>query len=593
MITEELPGANDVTGDARDGRGRRARIREGVFAVLAGFLLSAVFNHQVVLHPRSLVTGDLGDPLLQAWQLAWQHHFVTGGGSLWTGNTLYPATGSFAFSDSLLGYLPLGLLGDGPYAAIMRYNAVLVFAFALAFAGAYLLIRQLGGNWQAAALAGVVFAWAPWRLTHISHLNILSSGGIALALFALARAHGYSLRHGRRPELARPGWAVAGWLIAAWQVTLGFAVGIPFVYLLGVIGLVLLVTAVRGWRRFGTRLFVADAAGAAVFLVVTYLMTIPYRQVVEQYGFTRGWDEVQLYSPPPQGLLGTLASTWLWQDTPLDPRTGAFADPAWTTLPGVAEKLLFPGLAVLLVALAGLFFSVWSVRVRVWLGVATVVVTVFALGSQFFGGDYTYYLLWRYLPGWDALRTPGRLMLWVLLLLAVLAAGALTRTAEWLRTLDTTYDRGRFLQALLVVPALFAVLEGVPDQAYPSPPGIPPDVAKAFENNPRPALMLPIGQDPGQFSEFVYQFWSTDGFPPLANGHNGLLPPSYGEIVEAGKTFPDAHSVAVLRKYGIQQVLVLKVAATGTPYQAALTRPLDGLPVTRSESTDLVTFTLR
>jgi hypothetical protein len=184
-------------------------------------------------------------------------------------------------------------------------------------------------------------------------------------------------------------------------------------------------------------------------------------------------------------------------------------------------------------------------------------------------------------------------MLWVLLLLAVLAAGALTRTAEWLRTRDTTYDQGRFLQALLVVPVLFALLEGVPDQPHPSPPGIPPDVAKAFERDPKPALILPISQDVAPFSEFVYQFWSVEGFPKLANGHNGLLPPQYLEINEAFKTFPDAHSIDVLRKYGIPRVLVLKVGATGTSYEQALTKPLDGLPLTRTESTDLVTFTLR
>ena len=101
-------------------------------------------------------------------------------------------------------------------------------------------------------------------------------------------------------------------------------------------------------------------------------------------------------------------------------------------------------------------------------------------------------------------------------------------------------------------------------------------------------------QEPDQpFSEFVYQFWSVEGFPKLANGHNGLLPPQYLEINEAFKTFPDAHSVDVMRKYGIPRVLVLKVGATGTPYEQALTRPLDGLPLTRTESTDLVTFTLR
>jgi hypothetical protein len=590
VTTEAPPRPKTALGRLRPS----GKAREGLLALIVGGFLSALFSYPVLLHPKSVVTADLGDPLLQAWQLAWQHNFVTGGGPLWTGNTLFPAPDSFAFSDSLLGYLPLTLFGEGQYAAIFRYNIVFLVACTLAFAGAYVLVRQLGGNWQAAALAGVAFAWAPWRMTHISHLNILSSGGIALALFALARGHGYSLRHGRRPELARPWWAFVGWVVAAWQVTLGFAVGLPFVYLLGVIGLVILVTALRRWRTFGTRLAVLNAAGAAVFLVVTYLMTVPYRQVVTDYGFVRSWEEVKVFSPPANGLFTTLSTTWLWQGTPLDPNTGVLVDQNWLLQPGASEKVLFPGLALLLLALAGLFVSAWSVRVRVSLGVATVVVFVFAMGSQFFGGDYTYYVLWRYLPGWDALRTPGRLMLWVLLLLIVLAAGALTRAAEWLRTRDTTYDRARFLQLLLVVPALFALVEGIPDTPHPSPPGIPPDLAAVFRHDPRPSLVLPMVQEPDRpFSEFVYQFWSVTGFPPLANGHNGLLPPQYLEINEAAKTFPDVHSVDVLRKYGIQQVLVLKVGATGTPYEQALTRPLAGLPLDRTESADLVTFTLR
>src|SRR5206468_11141585 len=99
-----------------------------------------------------------------------------------------------------------------------------------------------------------------------------------------------------------------GWVVAAWQVTLGFAVGLPFSYLLGVIGLVILVIAVRRWQTFGTRLAVLNGAGVVIFLVVTYLMTVPYRQVVTDYGFVRPWDEVKVFSPPADGLFTTLSS---------------------------------------------------------------------------------------------------------------------------------------------------------------------------------------------------------------------------------------------------------------------------------------------
>ena len=584
LITDEHPRA--VVGRVRPGRGPA---REGVFAVLTGFLLAAVFNLPVVLHPKSTVAGEPGDPLLQAWQLAWQHHFVTSGGDLWTGNTLFPATGTYAFSDSLLGYLPLSLFGDGPYAALLRYNVAYLIACALAYAGAYVLVRQLGGTWPAAVLAGIAFAWAPWRLSHASHLNILSTGGIALALFALARGHGFSLRHGWRPGLSRPWWAFAGWVVAAWQITLGFAIGLPFAYLLGGVGVVLVVTAVRHRHRFGARTALADGAGSAVFAVVTYLMTIPYRRVVDQYGFTRSWREVQQFSPPPQGLLAAPTETWFWQRGPFNLKSGVFADPGWLSATGAPEKLLFPGLALLVVAVAGLFVSAWPVRVRAWLGAGVVLGTVFALGSQFFGGYFTYYLLWHFLPGWDALRTPGRLVLWVILLLALLAAGAVTRWGELVRERQDA----PYLRALIGVTLLVALLEGIPAQPYSSPAGIPPDLARVFEGAPPPTLILPVRQGVGEFSEYVYQLWSTDGFPSLVNGHNGLLPPQYGEIVRATRTFPDARSVAVLRKYGVGQVVLLKAAAAGGPYAQVLARPLDGLGITRTDSTDLVTFTLR
>ena len=54
----------------------------------------------------------------------------------------------------------------------------------------------------------------------------------------LARGHGWSLRHGYRPDRRRPWWAFAGWLVAAWQISLGFGIGLPLVYFLLGAGLV-------------------------------------------------------------------------------------------------------------------------------------------------------------------------------------------------------------------------------------------------------------------------------------------------------------------------------------------------------------------
>ncbi|HEX2418732.1 MAG TPA: hypothetical protein VHJ83_11525, partial [Micromonosporaceae bacterium] len=195
--------------------------------------LAALMTWPTLREPTRTIPQDIYDPLLQAWQVAWAGHaLLTDPVNLWNGNAFHPEKDSYAFSDSLLGYAPLGLLGSGPEAAVLRYNVLFVLLHALAFLGGYALVRQLGARWPGAAVAGAAFAYAPWRLSQAGHMHVLSTGGIALALAMLARGHGWSLTHGYRPKRVKAGWAAAGWLFAGWQVTLGFGIGLPFVYVL-------------------------------------------------------------------------------------------------------------------------------------------------------------------------------------------------------------------------------------------------------------------------------------------------------------------------------------------------------------------------
>ncbi|HEV8555697.1 MAG TPA: hypothetical protein VGR06_04770 [Actinophytocola sp.] len=586
MATDVIARGEVVTGTHR--RGFVATVgqlasREATLVVLAGLAISVAFHWPIFRHPRSMIVSDLGDPLLQAWELAWHRHFLTAGGDFWTANIFHPAVDSFAFTDSLLGYFPLSVLGDGMYSAVMRYNAAYLIAFALAFAGAYALARQLGAKWPGAALAGIVFAWTPWRMTQISHLNILSTGGVALALFALARGHGYSFRYGLRPELTRPGWALAGWLIAAWQVTIGFAVGIPFVYLMALVGLVIVVVNVVRRRELGTRLTLANGVGIPVFAGVTYLMALPYLRVVDHYHVSRPWDEVAWNSPPLQGLVTAPDQTWLWRDTLLN---------SMEKIPGFGEKTLLPGFVVVLFALAGLIVSAWPLRVRIGLLVATVVATVLALGATVFGGTYTYRPLWEHLPGWDAMRTPGRLIVWAVLFLALLAAGAVTGLGQaWAeRKQDNAAKpwKQRLVALALLLPALGALIEGSPDQSYVTPSGIPPALRPVLAQAREPILILPVTP----FGEYTYMLWSTEDFPTLANGSSGFFPPEYAAVVEAAKNFPDTASIEVLRKHGIRTVVALRAALEGTPYADVLHRPSAGQPITVTESAEFVTFTI-
>ncbi|WP_368666161.1 hypothetical protein [Micromonospora sp. CV4] len=560
-------------------RDRWARWRwlrhEWTGVMVGGVLLAVALTWPTMRHPASTVPGDLGDPTLQAWQIAWSGHaLVSQPLDLWHSNTFYPERYTFAYSDTLLGYAPMGALGSGFEAALVHYNIMYVLAHALAFVGAYALVRQLGAGRWGGAVAGLAWAFAPWRLAHAGHLNILSSGGIALSLAMLARGHGWSLRHGYRPERRRPGWALAGWVVAAWQVSLGFGIGLPLVYFL--LAAVLVAAGCYGWswwrRRtrvpFGRRLLLADLAGGLVFGAVTLLLGLLYLRVVDlNPQAVRSLDWTEMFSPPPIGFITAPADSWLWGER----HAAARAQLSWPP-----EMALLPGMALIGMAMAGLFVSVYPVRHRVALALGILGTVLLGLGVTLGGdGDPGYLTLSRHLPGWDALRTPGRMMHWTSLLLAVLAAGLVTAIAESGQRSPTRRRTRLLTPALLLIPLVLVGLEGVnrtPHLVVPRPPA-------AMRVAQEPVLLLPIGGT----NDLHYMLWTTDGFPRVANGLAGFEPATLAQTRTTAATFPDPGSVAYLRGIGVRSVVVLPDRAVGTPWEGIAARPVDGLGITREE----------
>ncbi|MEU1887032.1 hypothetical protein [Micromonospora sp. WMMD987] len=404
----------------------RVARHEWTLAAVAALVLAVVLTWPTLRDPASTIPQDTGDPTLQAWQVAWGGHaLLTNPFQVWHSNTFYPEPYTYAYSDTLLGYAPFGMIGDGPVAAVVRYNLLYVLTHALALFGAYALARQLGAGRAGSAVAGVSFAYAPWKLAQAGHLHVLSIGGIALALAMLARGHGWSLRHGHRPDRIRPGWVVAGWATAAWQVTLGFGIGLPFAYALGLICLGVAVTyGVVWWRRRSRPavprgLLLADLAGGIGFAGVTLAMAAPYFEVVARNpSGRRTVAQIEMFSPSWRGFITAPPESWLW---------GERHEAARATLGFPGEMTLLPGVVLLSVAMAGIFFSAWRLRHRLMLAGAALVSVALAAGTTFGGdGDPGYVTLVEHAPGWDGVRTPGRLVLWTTLLLGLLAAGALT-----------------------------------------------------------------------------------------------------------------------------------------------------------------------
>jgi hypothetical protein len=578
---------------AGGGRGLRPLIE--IALVVLGALALSCWSHRDALSTlTTTASGDLGDPMYFAWQLAWvSHALATAPAGLWTTNAFLQAPGNLAFTDTVLGYAPLGLVvPSGQAGALAQLNLALVTATTLATVGGYAIARAMGAGPVGSLVAAAGFGYAPWRLEQIIHINILSTGGIALALALLLRGSGWSLRDGWRPERMSARWIAAGWAVAVWQLTFGFATGIWFAYSLAVpLALLGLGWVLRGRRRAGLprRVVLAHGLGGAAFVGAAALLVQPYlRAIAAHPEAKRGENWLPLFSPPWRGLLTAPETSWFWGDRQVRWRAALTWPP---------EMVLSPGIVLLALAAVGLVFSVWPWRRRLGLAAATGVLTVLALGTQFVdGGRWTYLPLYRHLPGWDALRTPGRLIIWVTLGLCLLAAGAVARFAAVLRPRVrarawASPRRGLRLVvasavvlALTLLPTAAVVAEG----AGQSPNWAVPRSPVRLTALPGPVLLLPSDE----VGDYHMMFWSTEGWPVIANGSSGFQPVEQVALRQEVLGFPDTASVAALHRRGILTVVVVRSRASGGPWDGAADRPVAGLPVRRTDLGDAVVFDL-
>ena len=539
--------------------------------LLGGWLLALVLTWPLVRRLTTTVPQDPGDPLGQAWFVAWGGHaLLTQPLQLFQGNVFWPSDSSYAYSDSLLGYFPAAFVGEGVTAAVVRYNLVFLLSYALAFMAAALLARELGCRPAAAAVAGAAYAWAPWKLTQNGHLNILSTAGVALTLFLLVSGY----RRGRVWQV------VAGWAAAAWQMTLGFALGIWFAYFLAFLALL----AVGAWLWRGRPalprpLLGATLGGGLLFLAVTAFMVRPYLEIVARDpSALRDRSQLEFFSAPPRGLLAAGSEGRAWGEA-----TKAIRD----TLPWVPEQALFPGVVAVVLALVGLRWRGATRGLRIGLAVGTVFVVLLSFGLRLWGG-LIYEPFVDLLPGWEGLRTTGRLaFLWSLGLAVLAAFGAqrvLTAVSSGLSERRSAVAPQAAGTAAVVLLAAVVAYEGAPRLPLADVPQPPAALAAA----PGPRLHLPSDE----LNDTPYMLWSTDGFVPIANGGASYTPQLLRDLRAQTATFPDPASVAVLRDLGFRTVVAHRDRLPGTPWDGAADRPVDGLGITRTDHGDVVVFDL-
>ena len=298
-----------------------------------------------------LVTGlgrdipwDLGDSVLNCWILQWgaDHalRFLGGNFAAFQGyfnaNIFYPEPLALAYSEhltaQLIQVLPVYAITGN---IILCYNLLFLSTFVLSGLGTYLLVRDLTGSSSAGFVAGLFYAFAPYRIGQFSHVQVLSSQWMPFALYEFRRY----FETGHRAALA--GAAVA--LVAQnWSCGYFLLYFSPFAAAFVVYELV----ERDRWREWRTWIDLAGAAAAVLALSVPFLL--PY-VALRAHGFgPRPLEEVMQYSANVYSYLTAHGAQRVWGSI-------ARAFPK-------AEGDLFPSLVPVLLALVG----VGAHLLRVW-----------------------------------------------------------------------------------------------------------------------------------------------------------------------------------------------------------------------------------
>jgi hypothetical protein len=493
---------------------RHSRRLSTAAALLAYVALTAIGHRSLlpVLATDVYSQEALGnDCLLHAWTLAWDHHaLATRPCDVFEANIFFPQHRTLLYSDHLLGLAavlaPLRLVTQN---ALLVHNLATVAAPALDAAALYALALELTGVPAAAFVGGLVYGFAPMRfLPDLCQIQMLAAWWLPLILLFARR----TLARGRVRDALGAGTTLALQGLSGIYLTAFF---LPFLALAHVAWLRRF--PLRSHRRGWTALALAEGVAGLVLVPPS----LAYRAVQTELGASRALftnallTMVVVTDVLPVVTLATLVGVALlfWREWPARMRD---------------ERLL-----VLALAFGGVLLALGPSVPLPWGGAVL--------------GPYRLLML---VPGYDALRAPGRMAHMAIVggaLLAAAGVAVLSRRAP------------RAVQAALVAGITGALLlESLPPAPgtlrVPDPATLGTVLPWLVRHQAQVRIVyLPI--DEYALKSAVYQYTTTWHWTAVANGNMGLAPPMHPYLVREAARFPDDDVVAELRALGLTHVV--------------------------------------
>jgi 4-amino-4-deoxy-L-arabinose transferase-like glycosyltransferase len=513
------------------------RVREFVLIVLGFAVLTVIMTAPLSYRAASVGPINTGDGQMSIWNVSWvARALVLDPLHVLDANIFHPHSGTLAYSETnlLAGVIgiPAWWISRNPY---LTYNVTVCLSFFFSALATFALVRRLTGSREAAVVAAICFAFAPFVLVRYAHIQLMMTAVLPVTLLAF---HWFIDRQTPGAAIALAlALAAAALACGYFGFMAGLAVGLGFIYYAVARG------TWRNWRYW------ALGAGA---VVTSALMVLPvfsaYLPLLGSQAPFRTVEESRQYSAT---VPAYLSSTTHLHRAVLDAVVGFDSE-------RIPERILFPGFVAGSLALAA--FAVARRKVsntappssqtrftsseREAVGFYALL-AAFAAWASFGPAGGLYTLAYRFVPAWTMMRAPARFGTLVTLSLAVLAGLGLA-----------AFLRGRTRPAMTAVAvALVAVAElaAFPldaRQALPVPPAYP-----MLSRLPAGAVAeFPFFYLPTDFHRHcLYMLYTTVHWHPIVNGYSDYTPEDFKAIDIS--TFPSRTAFGLLRQRGARYVV--------------------------------------
>ena len=541
--------------------GTIARPRELAIVCAAGLAFTLLLTWPLAADLAHLgrTRATDADGQFSIWNIAWVARTLFANPlHLFDANIFHPHKLTLAYSEAnvLPGAIgaPVWWLTRNPW---LTLNAVFIFGFASAYVCAYLLFRNLTGSRPASAVGAILYAFCPYVFSHLSHIQLLMTGGIPLSMLMLHRlVDNFRLKaEATERVLERRDGVYLGLALAAQALSCAYY-GIFAGLMVGYGALVLAFTR-RIWAS--TSYWIAIGVGALVSVALVAPFFIPFLMVQSESGFARTVADTAKWAARPHGYLVSSSNAHRWLLN-------------YARQFGPWEEVLFPGLLAVLLGVAGLVLAVRRGGRDRETSLLYGTLGLLAFWASFGPAAGLYRVLF-YLPTFSFLRAPSRLGLVVVLCLALFATFALKAL------IDAAGARWRTLVTAIAIAVAVADLGIYPLIWYPAP--VVPAGYAVLAAQPRAALAeFPFYGERIAFPLHAqYMLFSTAHWMPMVNGYSDVIPADFREAAPILDSFPSDAAFATLARRRVRYIAVHwdMFAGRGNEIRDRLTRYLPNL----------------